>query len=114
MFGFKSKKRECLLFCLVVEVRRILTSTDDEASSPTVSSDHEGGIKNETNNFYDPDLPRTGGTLEHDDLNIVCPPHTTEKKLMAKIDLRVIPFLCILYLLAFLYVFSVAKIYHGG
>lgn len=37
-----------------------------------------------------------------DDLNVVCPSHTTEKKLMAKIDFRVIPILCILYLLAFL------------
>lgn len=40
--------------------------------------------------------------MEYDDLNVVCPPHTTEAKLMAKIDFRVIPFLCILYLLAFL------------
>ncbi|KAF2864011.1 MFS general substrate transporter [Piedraia hortae CBS 480.64] len=31
-----------------------------------------------------------------------CPPHTTESKLMRRIDLHVIPFLCILYLLAFL------------
>lgn len=40
--------------------------------------------------------------VEHDDLNVICPPHTTETKLMAKIDFRVVPFLCILYLLAFL------------
>ncbi len=39
---------------------------------------------------------------ELDDLQVVCPPHTTEKKLMAKIDWRVMPALCILYLLAFL------------
>lgn len=31
-----------------------------------------------------------------------CPPHTTEKKLVTKIDLHVIPVLCVLYLLAFL------------
>lgn len=37
-----------------------------------------------------------------DDLHVQCPAHTTEKKLMAKIDARVIPFLCVLYLLAFL------------
>ncbi|KAI9739608.1 MAG: hypothetical protein M1834_006326 [Cirrosporium novae-zelandiae] len=31
-----------------------------------------------------------------------CPPHTTEKKLMTRVDLRIIPFLSIMYLLAFL------------
>ncbi|KAF2117743.1 major facilitator superfamily domain-containing protein [Lophiotrema nucula] len=33
---------------------------------------------------------------------VVCPPHTTERKLVTRIDLHVIPFLCIMYLLAFL------------
>lgn len=32
----------------------------------------------------------------------VCPPHTTERKLVTRIDLRVMPFLCVMYLLAFL------------
>jgi hypothetical protein len=32
----------------------------------------------------------------------VCPSSTTERKLMWKIDLHVIPWLCIMYLLAFL------------
>ncbi|PHH85360.1 hypothetical protein CDD83_542 [Cordyceps sp. RAO-2017] len=32
----------------------------------------------------------------------VCPPHTTERKLLARIDMHVVPFLCIMYLLAFL------------
>ncbi|KAF2266645.1 MFS general substrate transporter [Lojkania enalia] len=32
----------------------------------------------------------------------LCPPHTTERKLVTRIDLHVIPFLCIMYLLAFL------------
>lgn len=31
-----------------------------------------------------------------------CPPHTTERKLLARIDLHVIPFLVLLYWLAFL------------
>jgi MFS family permease len=39
---------------------------------------------------------------EYDELHVPCPPHTTESKLMRKIDFRVIPFLIILYLLAFL------------
>lgn len=37
-----------------------------------------------------------------DDLPVPCPAHTTERKLMAKIDARLLPALCILYLLAFL------------
>jgi MFS family permease len=74
----------------------------DETSSPISNHiDNEPGFKNEANNYYDPNLP-TNGAPVYDDLNVVCPPHTTEKKLMARIDLRVIPFLCILYLLAFL------------
>jgi len=62
--------------------------------------DAEPGIKNESNS-YDPNL-LTGGAngipIEYDELHVVCPPHTTEKRLMTKIDLRVIPFLCILFL----------------
>lgn len=34
-----------------------------------------------------------------DDLHVECPSHTTESKLVRRIDLHVIPFLCILYLL---------------
>lgn len=37
-----------------------------------------------------------------EDLPIQCPPHTTERRLVSKIDLHVIPWLCIMYLLAFL------------
>jgi hypothetical protein len=36
------------------------------------------------------------------DAQVVCPAHTTERRLVHKIDLHVIPFLCIMYLLAFL------------
>jgi MFS family permease len=35
-------------------------------------------------------------------MTVSCPPHTTERKLLARIDMRVLPFLCIMYLLAFL------------
>ncbi|KAG0645324.1 MFS transporter prlL [Hyphodiscus hymeniophilus] len=72
----------------------------EAVESPSTSVDNERGFKNEGSNY--PDLVSNGAGVEYDDLNVVCPPHTTEKKLMAKIDLRVIPFLCILYLLAFL------------
>ncbi|KAE9973862.1 hypothetical protein EG328_004192 [Venturia inaequalis] len=39
---------------------------------------------------------------DDDDLRVLCPPHTTERRLVNKIDLHVLPYLCILYLLAFL------------
>lgn len=39
---------------------------------------------------------------DSDDEIAVCPSSTTEAKLMRKVDFRVIPMLCILYLLAFL------------
>lgn len=42
------------------------------------------------------------GTVYDDDLHVPCPSHTTEAKLIAKIDWHVIPVLCVLYLLAFL------------
>lgn len=54
-------------------------------------------------NTYAPNVDHSANApVEYDELHAICPSHTTEKKLMAKIDLRVIPFLCILYLLAFL------------
>ena len=37
-----------------------------------------------------------------EDLHVPCPPHTTERALVTKIDLHVIPYLCVMYLLAFL------------
>jgi hypothetical protein len=37
-----------------------------------------------------------------DNLGMQCPSGTTERALVSKIDSRVIPFLCIMYLLAFL------------
>ncbi|KAK5110741.1 hypothetical protein LTR62_005618 [Meristemomyces frigidus] len=46
--------------------------------------------------------PPTGSLNYDDDLHVQCPSHTTERKLVARIDMHVIPFLCIMYLLAFL------------
>jgi len=70
-----------------------------EASPTTSEVDREPGFKAEGSNYYGPNIV---ADAEYDDLNVRCPPHTTEKRLMAKVDFRVIPFLCILYLLAFL------------
>lgn len=39
---------------------------------------------------------------DYDELGVICPPHTTEKKLMTRIDLHLLPFISLLYLLAFL------------
>ena len=63
--------------------------------------DKETGVAPNTTNAYDPNLETTSDQ-RFDDLHVVCPSHTTESRLMRKIDFRVIPFLCILYLLAFL------------
>ena len=54
-----------------------------------------------------PDYPNGyGDDIVHDgyddDVPVQCPPHTTERKLLARIDFHVVPFLCIMYLLAFL------------
>ncbi|MCJ1400605.1 hypothetical protein MMC11_003811 [Xylographa trunciseda] len=68
-------------------------------AKPTESPDSEFRHDKGTN-YYDPDIARTDP--EYDDLGVICPSHTTERRLMAKIDLRVIPVLSILYLLAFL------------
>lgn len=71
-----------------------LTST-----TATVPSDSEkAGDEIVGNNTYHP------GTADvaYDELHVQCPPHTTERKLMTRIDWQLIPFLCILYLLAFL------------
>ena len=46
-------------------------------------------------NGYGDDIPVTNGYNE--DMPIRCPPHTTERKLLARIDMHVIPFLCIMY-----------------
>ncbi|MCJ1467670.1 hypothetical protein MMC07_006295 [Pseudocyphellaria aurata] len=56
------------------------------------------------NDYYHPDAVRAdaGYDAEYDDLQVPCPSHTTQRRLVTQIDLRVIPVLSILYLLAFL------------
>lgn len=49
------------------------------------------------------DIAYGNGELgEYDELHVRCPPHTTEKRLKARIDSHLMPFIIILYLLAFL------------
>ncbi|RYP59035.1 hypothetical protein DL771_011028 [Monosporascus sp. 5C6A] len=67
--------------------------------SPGTSAEEKDGVGDVVgNNTYHP------GTAdgEYDELHVRCPPHTTEKKMVMRIDWRLVPFLCILYLLAFL------------
>ncbi|XXH05215.1 hypothetical protein Hte_011640 [Hypoxylon texense] len=74
-----------------------MTNFDSLVADVPSESDKVGEITG--NNTYH---PGTVDTDEYDELHVQCPPHTTERKLMTRIDWRLIPFLCILYLLAFL------------
>lgn len=67
--------------------------------SPTAPSDSEkAGLDIVGNNTYHPGT----ADIEYDELHVPCPPHTTERKIMNRVDWHLIPFLCVLYLLAFL------------
>ncbi|KAM0074168.1 High-affinity nicotinic acid transporter [Fusarium odoratissimum] len=57
---------------------------------------------NESPVSLDPERSHVRDAVHTDDATVVCPSSTTDTKLMTKIDLHVIPFLCIMYLLAFL------------
>jgi hypothetical protein len=46
-------------------------------------------------NGYGDDIPVTTGY--NPDAQVECPPHTTQRKLLLRIDLHVMPFLCIMY-----------------
>lgn len=76
----------------------ILTTRRTEALDSSDSSVGHG--QQYANTHYDPDLAHP--VHEVDDLYVECPSSTTERKLIYKIDLRVVPFLSIMYLLAFL------------
>lgn len=59
-----------------------------------IDEKHSGSDRNSTD-FRDAEVQYAAEEVQ-------CPSHTTESKLMAKVDMRVVPFLCIMYLLAFL------------
>jgi len=63
-----------------------LFSSEKPETSPVSSLDNAHN--------YD-GYPNTGEY--DDDLHVECPPHTTESKMVRKIDIRVIPCLCIMY-----------------
>ncbi|KAI1501248.1 MFS general substrate transporter [Biscogniauxia marginata] len=69
------------------------------AKDSSKGSDQESGrVEIAGNNTYHPGIADN----EYDDLHVRCPPHTTERKLITRVDWHLMPFLCILYLLAFL------------
>ncbi|KAL6716471.1 High-affinity nicotinic acid transporter [Lecanora helva] len=73
-------------------------SQDKASHSPDSTIDDK---ERHGNNYYDPEIPRPDAEYD-DDLGVQCPSHTSQRRLISKIDLRVIPVLSILYLLAFL------------
>ncbi|KAI8628645.1 MFS general substrate transporter [Xylariaceae sp. FL1651] len=69
------------------------------AQSPETSLDKEKGEGQiSENNTYHPGLTDS----DYDELHVPCPSHTTERKMMTRIDWHLIPFVSLLYLLAFL------------
>lgn len=68
-----------------------------EHNPPSPGSGNE--YQKNTADLCDPDLVRP---REYDDEQAIVPSHTTKRRLMTKIDLRLIPCLSILYLFAFL------------
>lgn len=74
--------------------------TTPEHSPASTDVDHEADLKTDySNRQFRLEDPRPPSHFDH---SIECPHHTTERALIRKIDLHVIPLLCILYLLAFL------------
>lgn len=59
-------------------------------------------LSNTNTNTYHPSPEDTAAYSPEDAAPRACPPHTTEGKLLARIDGHVVPVLCVLYLLAFL------------
>ena len=73
------------------------TPTADATPVDNKETQPDAGVVGSDSNGVDSDGP---AVLREED--VVCPPHTTESKLMWKVDYHVVPWLCIMYLLAFL------------
>lgn len=71
-----------------------------ETNSPISSVIDDAGVPGEKTFYANKDAQ--GNDVVDDNAPAVCPPHTTEAALMRRVDMRVIPCLCVLYLLAFL------------
>jgi MFS family permease len=73
-------------------------SNIESPSSSNTSPAHKGQYGN---GYYDPDIAHPNAQYD-EDLRVQCPSTTSERKFIRKIDLRVIPALSVMYLLAFL------------
>jgi hypothetical protein len=79
----------------------ISSPKEEKAGEMSLPSLNDGTVDAAgTSNCYNPGLENAN--LEITGKSLQCPPHTTERKLIAKVDLRVVPLLCILYLFTFL------------
>ncbi|KAK8137745.1 hypothetical protein PG984_001125 [Apiospora sp. TS-2023a] len=71
-----------------------------KSSSSGVEEKGEPRIEAPAHNTYH---PGSDDALPYNDAaSVVCPPHTTQRKIVTRIDFHLMPFLIILYLLAFL------------
>jgi hypothetical protein len=85
------------LCCLVVKV----STSELMTSRLQVANKIEEKPEPHDERWVEENYPQSTGEVD-DDLLVPCPPHTTERKLVSKIDWHVLPYLCIMYLLAFL------------
>ncbi len=67
-----------------------------------INSTASAGFDNEKGEDLTYDHPGATDTSDDGELVVECPPHTTERKMMTRIDWHILPFVTILYLLAFL------------
>lgn len=102
MFGFRAEKSKLALPLHRIPSAVVNTDCSLSASPASSNPDHENGLKDQDTTYYAPPDPHAINATTYDELHVPCPPHTTERHLVTRIDFRVIPFLCILYLLAFL------------
>jgi len=70
-----------------------MTATKEPVAAHGSYGDGVGKFENSGSDRFD---------LEGPDMSVQCPAHTTERKLMSKIDWHILPFIIVLYLLAFL------------
>src|SRR5438552_15816971 len=104
MYGSdKGKRALVLLLCRSFHAcyTNFTSSRKEKAGKVSLSSTNVGTTNAiRTGNYYDPGFESP--SLETDGANPQHQMHTTERKLIAKVDLRVVPLLCLLYLVTFL------------
>jgi MFS family permease len=72
------------------------------ANTPRAASDEEDGGKQQRQPTEAAAPPYDAAGLTSPPEDVVCPPHTTERRITTRIDSYIIPFVSILYLMAFL------------